>query len=51
MVPLFMSQAKKTGSGISASGQELQKKFMTFTGISFYPYLKVADRLFEENII
>ncbi|MEK6652729.1 MAG: DUF512 domain-containing protein [Nitrospirota bacterium] len=54
MVPLFMSQAKKTGSQISASGQKLQKKkFMTFTGISFYPYLKrFADRLFEkENII
>jgi putative radical SAM enzyme (TIGR03279 family) len=37
MVPLFIHQAKKIK--IPGTGQ-LKKKFLTFTGVSFYPFLK-----------
>lgn len=53
MVPLFMSRARKISHQLSAISHQLQKKkFLTFTGTSFYPYLKkFADRLLEkENI-
>ncbi len=42
MVPQFLSQAKK----LKIAAPEKQKRFMTFTGVSFYPFLaKFADRL------
>jgi len=49
MVSLFMSRAKKVKIPQSISRK---KRYLTFTGESFYPYLKkVADRFFErENI-
>ncbi len=49
MVPLFMSQAKKLKV---SDNIPKRKKYLTFTGMSFYPYLKrFSDRLFEkENI-
>lgn len=49
MVPLFMSQSKKLKIPPSISHK---KKFLTFTGMSFYPFLKkFTDRLHEkENI-
>ncbi|TAL26486.1 MAG: DUF512 domain-containing protein [Nitrospirae bacterium] len=53
MVSLFMSQAKKISPRLTALGpQTKKKKFLTFTGMSFYPYFKkFADRLLEkENI-
>ncbi len=47
MVALFMSQAKK----IKIPKKNL-KKYMTFTGTSFYPYLKkFTDRLLEKETI
>lgn len=47
LVPLFISQSKK----IKILGNAFSKKrFLTFTGMSFYPYLKrFADRLFERE--
>lgn len=53
LVPLFMSQAKKVSYQLSAISPKLRKKtYLTFTGVSFYPYIKkFADRLLEkENI-
>ncbi len=49
MVPLFVSQAKKVKLPKPVSRS---KKFITFTGVSFYPFLKkFIDRLSEkENI-
>lgn len=49
MVPLFLSQAKKLK--ISKTVQR-KKRFLTFTGMSFYPFLKkFVDRLSErENV-
>lgn len=51
MVPLFMSQAKKISYQLSAfSHKQQRKKYLTFTGMSFYPYLKrFSDRLFEKK--
>lgn len=47
MVALFMSQAKK----IKIPKKNL-KKYITFTGTSFYPYLKkFTDRLLEKETI
>lgn len=47
MLPLFMHQAKKIKS---QKGIQVKKKFMTFTGISFYPFLKkFVDRLSEKE--
>jgi putative radical SAM enzyme (TIGR03279 family) len=47
LIPLFMSQARK----VKVSKSEGQgKKFLTFTGASFYPYLKkYLDRLSEKE--
>lgn len=46
MVPLFINQAKKVRIPQAMSGK---KKFITFTGMSFFPYLtKFIDR-FTEN--
>lgn len=47
LIPLFMSQARK----VKASKSEGQsKKFLTFTGVSFYPYLKkFLERLSEKE--
>jgi len=47
MVPLFLSQAKK----LKLSKKRLQKKkFLTFTGISFYPFLKrFIDKISEKE--
>lgn len=53
MVPLFVSQTKKIGHQLSAvSSRHQKKRYLTFTGMSFYPYLKrFTDRLLEkENI-
>lgn len=53
MVPLFMSRAKKISNQLSAISHKLRKKtYLTFTGVSFYPYIKkFADRFLEkENI-
>ncbi len=49
MVPLFLGRAKK----LKFSKTPLQKKkFLTFTGISFYPFLKrFVDRLSEKEDI
>lgn len=49
MVSLFMSQAKKVKI---SDGAIRKKNYLTFTGISFYPYLKrFTDRLHEkENV-
>jgi len=49
MVPLFINQSKKIKMPKSVSRR---KKFLTFTGTSFYPFLKkFTDRLSEkENI-
>ena len=46
MIPLFLSQAKK-----SKFPKTLQrkKKFLTFTGISFYPFLKKFVERFSEK--
>jgi len=64
LAPLFISQAKKMsqqspqatrrGELSSASGgvspKQQKKKFLTFTGMSFYPYLKkITDRLLEKE--
>jgi len=51
MVQLFMSQARKIGYRLSSLSPQLKKKkFLTFTGISFYPYLKkITDRLLEKE--
>ena len=47
LIPLFMSQARK----VKVSKSEGQgKKFLTFTGVSFYPYLKkYLERLSEKE--
>lgn len=49
MVPLFLSQAKKIRATENACRS---RKYLTFTGTAFYPFLKkFADRLAEkENI-
>jgi putative radical SAM enzyme (TIGR03279 family) len=49
MVPLFLGRAKK----LKFSKTPLQKKkFLTFTGISFYPFLKrFVDRISEKEDI
>ncbi len=47
MVPLFISQARKARSPKTLSGK---KKFLTFTGKSFYPYLtKFVSRITEQE--
>jgi putative radical SAM enzyme (TIGR03279 family) len=47
MVPLFLSKTKKLKTSRSL---ECRKKFLTFTGISFYPYLKkFIDKLSEKE--
>lgn len=57
MVPLFTSQARsllaKKQRPLSASGKEItEKRFITFTGMSFYPYLKkFIDKLREKKVI
>jgi putative radical SAM enzyme (TIGR03279 family) len=49
MVPLFLSQTKKTKL---PKVLKHKKKFLTFTGMSFYPFLKkFTDRLFEKGKI
>jgi len=50
LAPVFISQAKKVSNQLSALSSQ-QKKFITFTGMSFYPYLKkFADRLEKNGI-
>ncbi len=50
MVPLFMSQTKRISRQLSAVSRQREKKFLTFTGTSFYPHLKkFTDRLFEKE--
>lgn len=57
MVPLFMSQARSIISKISKKQLSLDTKrrsveFLTFTGISFYPYLRwFIDKLVEKTDI
>lgn len=47
MVPLFLSQAKKLKISRTLP---YKKKFLTFTGLSFYPFLKkFIDRLTEKE--
>jgi len=47
MVPLFLSQAKKLKVPKSLP---VKKKFLTFTGFSFYPFLKrFLERLSEKE--
>ncbi|MBI5203683.1 MAG: DUF512 domain-containing protein, partial [Nitrospirae bacterium] len=47
MVPLFISQAKKIKA---PQNPEKKKTSLTFTGTSFYPYLKkITDRLLEKE--
>lgn len=47
MVPLFLSQAKKVKIPKLLPNK---KKFLTFTGVSFYPFLKkFADRIREKE--
>jgi len=50
MVPLFLNRAKNLKIPKSLPRN---KRFLTFTGVSFYPFLKkFADRLFEkENLM
>ncbi|MCX5717343.1 MAG: DUF512 domain-containing protein [Nitrospirae bacterium] len=50
MVQLFMSQSKRISRQLSAINCQQKKKFLTFTGVSFYPYLKkTTDRLLEKE--
>ncbi|OGW56909.1 MAG: hypothetical protein A2Z09_04550 [Nitrospirae bacterium RBG_16_43_8] len=50
MVQLFMSQSKRISRQLSVVNCQQKKKFLTFTGISFYPYLKkIMDRLLEKE--
>jgi NifB/MoaA-like Fe-S oxidoreductase len=45
-----MSQSKRISRQLSAINCQQKKKFLTFTGISFYPYLKkTTDRLLEKE--
>ena len=46
MVPLFINQAKKARIPKTISGK---KNFITFTGISFFPYLTKFINRFSEN--
>jgi putative radical SAM enzyme (TIGR03279 family) len=47
MVPLFMSQAKKTRCVKTVS---TKRNFLTFTGVSFFPYLrKFVNRITEQT--
>ena len=46
MVPLFINQAKKVKIPKTISGK---KNFITFTGISFFPYLTKFINRFTEN--
>jgi putative radical SAM enzyme (TIGR03279 family) len=49
MVPLFMNQVKKLKLPKTL---QLKKKFFTFTGTSFYPFLKKSiERLFEKETL
>lgn len=50
MVPLFLNQAKKLKPSRTL---QRKKKFLTFTGVSFYPFLKkFIERLSEkENVL
>jgi len=49
MVPLFLSQAKKVKI---PKALPLKKKVLTFTGYSFYPYLKkFADKITEKQSV
>ena len=48
MVPLFLHQAKKTKTPLIP---KKKKMFVTFTGVSFYPYLmKFVNKLIKEGI-
>lgn len=50
LVPLFLSQAKKLKTPKSIQGRG--RRFLTFTGVSFYPFLKkLIDRLAEKEQI
>ncbi|MFZ3122831.1 MAG: DUF512 domain-containing protein [Thermodesulfovibrionales bacterium] len=50
MVQLFMSQSKRISRQLSAISHQQKKKFLTFAGTSFYPYLKkITDRLLEKE--
>lgn len=50
MVQLFMSQSKRISRQLSATNCQQKKKFLTFAGTSFYPYLKkITDRLLEKE--
>jgi putative radical SAM enzyme (TIGR03279 family) len=47
MVPVFLHQAKR----IKAPCASKKKMFVTFTGVSFYPYLsRLIDRLIKDGI-
>ncbi|MCL5061795.1 MAG: DUF512 domain-containing protein [Nitrospirae bacterium] len=47
MVPLFLNQARK----IKAPRTSRKRMFVTFTGVSFYPYLsKFIDKLIRDGI-
>jgi putative radical SAM enzyme (TIGR03279 family) len=47
MVPLFMNQAKRLRFQKTS---QIKKKFLTFTGLSFYPFLnKFVERLSEKE--
>lgn len=47
MVPLFLSQAKRLKMPEAISRK---KRFLTFTGVSFYPYFKkIAEKLLEKD--
>lgn len=50
MVQLFISQSKRISRQLSAISHQQKKKFLTFAGTSFYPYLKkITDRLLEKE--
>ncbi|MBT9537632.1 MAG: DUF512 domain-containing protein [Nitrospirota bacterium] len=50
MVQSFMSQSKRISRQLSAINCQQKNKFLTFTGTSFYPYLKkFTDRLLEKE--
>lgn len=47
MIPLFLSQVKKMRIGDTLRSK---RKYLTFTGTSFYPFLKkIVDKLSERN--
>ncbi|MDP3259921.1 MAG: DUF512 domain-containing protein [Thermodesulfovibrionales bacterium] len=50
MVQSFMSQSKRISRQLSAINCQQKNKFLTFTGTSFYPYLKkFTDKLLEKE--